>query len=197
MSRPLARLAALAAIAGTAACGSSSGGTNGTGGTNGMNDAGALACAASSHFTAASPQCNNLSNNATAVPFTAASGAPPAATGGTIRDGLYVAIRTDAYGSQAPSGRRLTLAILDNAAQMMFAGDVLDASGTQTTLTFRANATITVSGNQITPTATCSSTSPAPLPGTFAFTATGDQLALGTVTGGNGAITTYMRTGCP
>jgi hypothetical protein len=192
MTRPLAaRLAALAALAGTAACGSSGGSTNGT------NEAGTLACAASTHFTAAAPACNTLMNSATAVPGTMPGGAPPAATGGTIRDGLYVAIRTDAYGSQTPSGRRLSLAILDNGAQMMFAGDVLDASGTQTTLTFRANATIVVSGNQITPTATCSSTSPAPLPGTFTFTAVGDQLALGNVTGGNGAITTYMRTGCP
>jgi hypothetical protein len=141
--------------------------------------------------------CNTVSNDARAVPFTAATGTPPAPGGGTLVEGVYFATRAEGYGSATPAGRRLTLVILGGGTRMLWAGDVLDAAGGTTTLSFRATAAVTVSGSHLNVSTTCSSISPPPLPAVLAFTASGDQLVLSAETGGATSVTTYQRQGCP
>jgi len=205
MARPLVDIAApwlLVAVM-AAACTSSSGGSptgtggGGAGGGGAGGGGGSATCASAASFTAAAPDCNTVTNGATAVPFTAATGTPPAPMGGTIADGVYYATRAAGYGSATPAGRKLTIAILDGATRMLWAGDVLDASGTTTSLSFRADATAVVSGTQIAMTTTCSSASTSPLPAALDYTATSSGLVLSLTMNGATSVTTYARQGCP
>jgi len=164
-----------------------------TGVDHGGVDQGGATCPARPDLLAAAPVCNTVTNNAPSVPFTTGTGTPPALNGGAIADGLYEATKAEGFGTVTPSGRRLTLVILDGATQMLWSGDVL-----ATVLSsFTANATMAVSGNQITITPTCSSTTPAPLPPAVTYQSTATELRLALIdSGGNGAITTYTRRGC-
>ena len=103
-------------------------------------------------FTVAS-ECNSVVNSAPSVDFSPGTGSPPSFSGGTVVDGLYVASKAEAWGTTTGTGRRLTLVVAGNGSKIFWAGDVL--SGT-TTSSFRANTTVSVSGNQLLQTTTCS-----------------------------------------
>jgi hypothetical protein len=163
----------------------------------GVDQGGATTCPSRPDLVTDAPVCNTVTNNAPSVPFTTGTGAPPTLGGGTIRDGLYEATKAEGFGTVTPSGRRLTLVILDSASQMLWSGDVLDAAGSTVLSSFTANAAMAAFGTQIALTVTCSSTTPAPLPTALTYQATATELLLGLIdSGGNGAITTYTRRGC-
>jgi hypothetical protein len=145
----------------------------------------------------AAPACNTLANAASAVPFTAGVGEPPVPAGGAIIDGLYHATRVEGFGNAAPSGRRLSIAVLDGGTRFIWAGDVLDATATTTVLSFRADTHVAPAGTQLAFTVDCSSTTPSPIPPSLAYTATGNQLVLLLANNGATSVTTYTRTGCP
>jgi hypothetical protein len=185
-----------------AACTSSSGtsSTSGAGGTGGGagGAAGGSACPNPPALTAPSPACNTVTNGASAIPFTPGTGTPPVPAGGTVLDGVYYATNTSGYGSNVTqSGRKLTIVILGGGTQMLWAGEVRDATGATPTLSFTANATASISGTQIAMSVTCMSTAQSPLPAALSYTATANQLVLSLTTNGATAVTTYTRQGCP
>ncbi|HVR60895.1 MAG TPA: hypothetical protein VMU50_03300 [Polyangia bacterium] len=142
------------------------------------------------------PRCNSVANGAHAVPFTARTGTAPVPAGGPIRDGLYVSTASEGYGAIAASGRRVTLAVIGGATEMLWTGEVLDASAATVTLSFTADTRIAASGNQIAFTVDCVSASPSPIPAALTYTADGDQLILSRAEGADVAVTTYTRAGC-
>jgi hypothetical protein len=181
-----------------------SGGASGSGGSgtadgpagsggDGVTDGG---CPAPPDVIVPPPRCNSIANNAQAVPFTMRNGTPPTPAGGTIRDGVYAATAAEGYGAVTPAGRRLTLAVTGNATQMLWTGDVLDATGATVTLSFTANTHIATAGNQVSFTVDCASSSPSPIPASLTYTASGDQLIMSRATGADVAVTTYTRMGC-
>jgi hypothetical protein len=160
-------------------------------------DDGSTTCPQPPDLTAASPVCNGAVNSAHAVPFTARTGAPPVPSGGPIVDGVYVSTATEGYGAVTPAGRRITLVVLGGASQILWTGEVLDATAATVTLSFAANTHASATGNQLAFTVDCSSTSPAPIPAALTYTATAGQLVLSLANGANTSVTTYTRTGCP
>jgi hypothetical protein len=148
-------------------------------------------------LTAAARACNSVVNSAHAVPFTARSGTPSTPMGGVILDGLYVSTATEGWGAVSPAGRRITIVVLGGGTQMLWTGDVLDATGATVTLSFAANAHAAASGNQIAFTVDCSSSSPSPIPPALTYTASATQLILSLLNGADTSVTTYTRTGCP
>jgi hypothetical protein len=203
-SRIACLVVALGGACGAACAGSTAspspteGGAETHGGSDADVDLAAGACLGAPDLTAATPNCNIVVNNATAVPFTQGTGTPPTPAGGTIRDGLYEATRAEGYGGATPAGRRLTLVVLNGATRFFFAGEVLDAAGTQTTLDFRVNATASVSGTRVVFTAvSCMSTATSPLPPALDFTDSGDNLIMALTSGATTSVTTYTRRGCP
>jgi hypothetical protein len=168
-----------------------------TGGGGGSSGTGGAGCSSDPTWIAAAPTCSTVPNGATAVPFTAKTGAAPTPMGGPIRDGLYYATRADGYGMITPSGRRLTLVVSGAGTQLLWIGEVLDPAGAAVTLSFRANASAVISGTTIALTTTCSSASMSPLPPAMTYTASGSDLSLGVINGADGAVTTYTRQGCP
>jgi hypothetical protein len=148
-------------------------------------------------LTAAAPACNSVVNSAHAVPFTARTGTPPTPMGGMILDGVYVSTATEGWGAVSPAGRRITIVVLGGATQMLWTGEVLDATGATVTLSFAANAHAAASGKQIAFTVDCSSSSPSPIPPALTYTATATQLILSLTNGADSSVTTYTRTGCP
>jgi hypothetical protein len=157
---------------------------------------GGSACPARPDLVAAAPTCNNVVNSAVAVPFTAASGTAPTPAGGAIRDGLYEATRTGAYGSTTGGGRRITFVILEGATRMLWNGEVLDATGNTVTTTFRADVAISVVGTKINITPSCVSVAQSPFPPAFDYTVSNNDLVLSLATGTTVAATTYTRRGC-
>jgi hypothetical protein len=155
------------------------------------------ACNHPPELTAAAPTCNSVVNSAHAVPFTARTGTPPTPAGGTIRDGVYVSTATEGWGAVSAAGRRITIVVLGGATQMLWKGDVLDATGATVTLSFAANAHIAATGTQIAFTVDCSSSTPSPIPPALTYTATASQLILSLNSGADSSVTTYTRTGCP
>jgi hypothetical protein len=135
-------------------------------------------------------------NSASAVPFIAGVGQPPAPAGGVIVDGLYHATRVEGFGNATASGRRLTIAVLDGGTQFIWAGDVLDATATTAALSFRADTHVTPAGTQIAFTVDCSSSTPSPIPPSLDYTASSDQLVLMLTANGATSVTTYTRAGC-
>jgi hypothetical protein len=195
MPRPPALLLVLLAFTVASACRSST-----SPGTTTPTDSGSDAglCPNATNLVAAAPACNTVSNSgAQPIAFTMRTGTPPAPAGGTILDGLYYATRAEGYGNVTASGRKLALVVAAGATQLLFGGDVLDATATTTTLTFHTNATASVSGTSIALTPTCSSVSPPPLPPSLAYTVSGSDLALALINGSDVSITTYTRQGCP
>jgi hypothetical protein len=164
-------------------------------GCGGTASAPAGTCPARPELVAAAPACNTLTNAATAIPFSPATGAAPAPAGGTIQDGLYEATRTEAYGATTGSGRRITFLVTGGATHMLWAGEVLDANGATVELSFRADATIAVAGTRINFTVDCS-TMPSPIPAALDFTASGQTLVMSLASGSTVAATTYTRRGC-
>jgi hypothetical protein len=148
-------------------------------------------------LVSAAPACNTLVNSAPAVPFTAGVGAPPAPAGGTIIDGLYHATRVEGFGGAPPSGRRLSIAVLEGGTRFIWAGDVLDATAMTTALSFRADTHVAPAGAQLAFTVDCSSMTPAPIPPSLGYTATSDALVLVLPNNGATSVTTYTRVGCP
>lgn len=204
MTRSAPALALLLASLSLAACTSSNGGSStgaaGSGGGSGGGaggSGGGSACPNPPTLTAADPTCNTVTNGATAVPFTAKAGSPPTPAGGTIVDGVYYAVEAAGYGNVTPSGRKLTIVILDGGTHMLWAGDVLDASAGAVLTSFRANATASASGTTINMTVTCPTGTTSPLPPALDYTATATQLVLSLTTNGATAVTTYARQGCP
>jgi hypothetical protein len=159
-------------------------------------DQAGAACPPRPDLVQASPACNTLVSSAGAVPFTAATGTPPVPSGGAITDGLYEATRAQGWGAVTPSGRRLTIAVLQGATRILWTGDVLDPTGTTVTTSFRADSSGTVTGDQIDLTTDCFSTATSPIPVSVGFTATPDQLLFIAGSGANVAATTYTRRGC-
>lgn len=172
-----------------AGMGSDAGDAAGTGGDGGV-------CPGRSDLLAAAPMCNTLANSAALVPFTPQTGAPPAATGGIIRDGIYEATRAEGFGTAPAAGRHITVAILEGATLWLWNGEVLDAAGTQATSSFRVNAAVTIAGTVVTFQTTCMSGPSSPLPAALNFSVAGDDLLL-FQDGPNAAATTYTRRGCP
>jgi hypothetical protein len=162
----------------------------------GSTDSAGTICSNQPDLTVATPACNRAVNSAHAVPFAARTGSPPAPAGGVIVDGVYVSTATEGYGAITPSGRRITLVVLGGATKMLWTGDVLDAAGVTVSLSFAANTTMSASGNQITFTVDCASTSPSPVPPALTYTANPTQLILSLTKGADTAVTTYARTGC-
>lgn len=160
-------------------------------------DGASTTCTHPPDFTAAPPVCNSAVNSAQAVPFTARTGSPPVPSGGPIVDGVYVSTATEGYGAVTPAGRRITIVVLGGASQILWTGEVLDATGATVTLSFAANTHASASGNQLAFTVDCSSTSPAPIPAALTYTATPGQLVLSLAKGADTSVTTYTRTGCP
>ena len=156
----------------------------------------ALAPSGACHRSAP-PACNAIVNRARPVPFTAVPGALPALTGGAVEDGVYEAVRAEGYGGATPSGRRMTLVVRNGGAELAWAGDLLDPTGSTATASVRANATAVVSGNRLRLTTTCSSIAPSPLPDTMAFSASPGKLRLAFVDGGAASVTTYARRADP
>jgi len=180
--------------------GGSGGGNSGTGGATGTGGSGSGACAARPDLIAASPTCDNVTNSATAIGFTALTGAAPAPAGGTVLDGLYESTKTGTYGATSGTGRRITFVmttLTGGARHMLWNGEVLDATGANVTTSFKADATVTIAGTQITnSTVNCGSPSPPPLPAAFDYTVSGSDLILSLTTNGSTAATTYTRRGC-
>jgi hypothetical protein len=144
----------------------------------------------------AAPACNTVTNAALAIPFTPGVGAAPAPAGGAIQDGLYEATRTEAYGAATGGGRRITFVITGGATRMLWAGEVLDATGATVTTSFRADTTIAVAGSRLSFTVDCASSTPSPIPPALDFTAAGQTLVLSLANGSTVAATTYTRRGC-
>jgi len=181
--------------------GSGSGGNSGGGAGGSINlDSGTGACAPRPGLIAAAPTCDNVVNNATAIGFTALTGAAPAPAGGTVLDGLYESTKTGAYGATTGTGRRITFVfttLADGSKHMLWNGEVLDATGANVTQSFKADATVTLAGTQITnATVNCGTPSPPPLPAAFDYTVSGSDLILRLTTNGTTAATTYTRRGC-
>src|SRR6185436_10714737 len=99
-------------------------------------------CPAPSNLAAAAPACNTVTNAATAIPFTPGVGSAPAPMGGTLVDGLYEATRTELYGGTTGSGRRITLDVTGGGTHILWVGEVLDATGTTVTTSFRADTAV-------------------------------------------------------
>jgi hypothetical protein len=204
LSAPL-RASLLALLLAAGACGGAlspaapdaagSGGTGADAAPDGT--AGTRACQAVPDMTVAAPDCNGIMNGAAAVPFTPGVGSPPVLVGGAFGDGRYVATEAEGFGAAAPqNGRRLTILILNGGTRWLWAGDVLDASGTETQLSFRADADVAISGTTLTFTTTCSSTATSPLPASLEFTAKGTQLVLSLAMPTYTAVTTYTLSAC-
>jgi hypothetical protein len=200
------RVALVLALTVTIGCGSnSSGGTpdaatvlspadSAAGGAGGSpaDAASAVTCPGAPDFTVAS-ECNSVVNSAPSVDFSPGTGSPPSFSGGTVVDGLYVASKAEAWGTTTGTGRRLTLVVAGNGSKIFWAGDVL--SGT-TTSSFRANTTVSVSGNQLLQTTTCS-TGTVTIPSALSYTATPTEMVFATTSGSIVTATTYTRQGCP
>ena len=139
------------------------------------------------------PSCNTLDNQAAAVAFVARPGPPPVFAGGPIADGVYRATRAEGYGSATRAGRRMTLAVSDGATHFAWAGDALTADAANVMASIRANAQVSVKGNRLALTTTCSSVATSPLPDEMSFSATPDQLTLAFVDGAAASVTTYTR----
>jgi hypothetical protein len=185
----------------SAGCGSSStgGGGGGVGGSNAGGSGGSggsSACPARPDLIAAAPACDTVVNSAAAIPFTALAGTAPLPAGGTILDGLYESTKTGAYGATTGTGRRITFVIVEGGTRMLWAGEVLDGAGTGVQTSFRANASISVSGTRINVTADCVSTPTSPLPAAFDFTVSDSDLVLSLASGSTTLATTYTRRGC-
>jgi hypothetical protein len=153
-------------------------------------------CVARPDLAAAAPACNTVTNGATAIAGTAAVGAAPTPAGGAIVDGLYEATKTEVYGGAPSGGRRLTLVVTGGGTRVLWAGEVLDATGTAVTLSFRADTAVAASGTKLTLTTSCVSTTPSPLPPALDYTATPTSLVLSLANGSTTAVTTYTRRGC-
>ncbi len=179
--------------------GSGGGGSTGAGGSINL-DSGTGACAPRPGLIAAAPTCDSVVNSATAIPFTALTGTAPAPAGGTVLDGLYESTKTGAYGATTGGGRRIAFVLTtlaDGTKHMLWNGEVLDAAGANVTTSFKADATVTLAGTQITnATVNCGSPSPPPLPAAFDYTVSGADLILSLATGSTTAATTYTRRGC-
>jgi len=177
--------------------GGAGGGNNGAGGATGAGGSATGACAARPDLIATAPNCNNVVNNATAIGITPFPGSAPSPAGGTVLDGLYESTQTGAYGALATSGRRVTFVMTtlsDSSRHMLWNGEVLGAGSTTS---FKADATVTIAGTQITnTTVNCGSPSPPPLPPAFDYTVSGSDLILMLTTNGTTAATTYTRRGC-
>jgi hypothetical protein len=180
--------------------GGAGGGNNGAGGATGAGGSATGACAARPDLIAASPACDNVANTATAIGFTALTGAAPAPAGGTVLDGLYQSTKTGAYGATTGGGRRISFVmttLTGGIRHMLWNGEVLDATGTNVTTSFKADATVTIAGTQITnSTINCGAPSPPPLPAAFDYTVSGADLILSLPANGATAATTYTRRGC-
>jgi hypothetical protein len=116
--------------------------------------------------------------------------------GGALVDGLYEATRTEIYGATTGSGRRITLDVIGGGTRILWVGEVLDATGTTVTTSFRADTAVAVQGTKLAFTANCVSTDPSPIPAALDFTATPQTLAMSLVTSAGTAVTTYTRRGC-
>ena len=196
---------ALAMALGAIGCSSSGGsGTGGSGGgnagTGGAGGSATGACAARPDLIAASPTCDNVTNSATAIGFTPLTGTAPAPAGGTVLDGLYESTKTGSYGASTGGGRRITFVmttLADGTRHMLWNGEVLDATGASVTTSFKADATVTIAGTQITNSSVnCGAPSPPPLPPAFDYTVSSSDLILMLTTNGTTAATTYTRRGC-
>jgi hypothetical protein len=181
---------AIVLVAAACSAGAAAGKTGDAGGDGG-------ACPPEPDLVTAAPACNTLANSASAVPFTAAAGAPPAPGGGVIADGLYHATRVEGFGGATAAGRRITIDILEGGTRFLWAGEVLDATATTTLLSFRADTHAAPAGSQIAFTVDCSSSTPSPIPPSLAYTASGDDLVLSLTNNGATSVTTYTRAGCP
>jgi len=145
------------------------------------------------------PACNEIPNDAPAIPFSAESSAPQLG-GGVIADGVYHATRAQGFNDAPAAGRRMTLAVSNHGHTFEWSGEVLDAAGKKVIETVSATANVSVSGTWLAVTTTCPAQGPSPLPGTMVFSATPTTLILaarddqGTIT----SVTTYKRrTGTP
>ncbi len=199
-SLALASFACGSSGSGGGAGGSGGGGSTGSGGSTSNVDSGTSACPARPDLIAAAPTCDNVVNAATAIGFTALTGTAPAPAGGTVLDGRYESTKTGAYGATTGGGRRISFVLTtlaDTSRHMLWNGEVLDAAGAAVTQSFKADATVTIAGTQITnSTVNCGSPSPPPLPAAFDYTVSGSDLILSLANGGTTAATTYTRRGC-
>ena len=149
--------------------GTSSGGSAGSGGTSSGGNAGSGGTSSggtSSGGTGGSSACNTLVNDGADIVEEAATGTPPAMTGGTISDGTYVlTARKDWQGSCNCTSRQ-KLAISGGTVQIV--------ARTDKAADQHMTATAAVAGNQLTLSGTC----PVAQSLKQTYTATATQLSL-------------------
>ena len=149
--------------------GTSSGGNAGSGGTSSGGNAGSGGTSSggtSSGGTGGSSACNTLVNDGADIVEEAATGTPPAMTGGTISDGTYVlTARKDWQGSCNCTSRQ-KLAISGGTVQIV--------ARTDKAADQHMTATAAVAGNQLTLSGTC----PVAQSLKQTYTATATQLSL-------------------
>jgi hypothetical protein len=166
-------------------------------------------CGSSASFLTSDGLCNNLPFPTTRAPFTAGIGNPPAFTGGTLVDGLYVAVKAEGWNVTAGSGRQMGIVIADGGKTMLWFGQTLNAdgsgdvdAGTANLAWLRGNyALAAASANTLTVTKQCS-VGTTSAPGSLLYTATTTEppqliLANAGATDPTAAVTTYQRQGCP
>ena len=154
---------------GTSSGGASTGGSAGSGGTSSGGNAGSGGTSSggtSSGGTGGSSACNTLVNDGADIVEEAATGTPPAMTGGTISDGTYVlTARKDWQGSCNCTSRQ-KLAISGGTVQIV--------ARTDKAADQHMTATAAVAGNQLTLSGTC----PVAQSLKQTYTATATQLSL-------------------
>jgi hypothetical protein len=152
--------------------GSSSGGTGGAGGQSGKGGTGGaggshtdasvdgpLAMCGTTKYQTSGVSCNTIEANGPCVTETLGTGAPPAATGGTIVAGTYDLVASTAY-RNADAGADASVAIGSPWRQTTVVGGsgtalTFEGEYTSGTVIERTNGTVSPSGNSLTLTPTC------------------------------------------
>jgi hypothetical protein len=153
-------------------------------------------CAHEPVQTQVAPACNRVANSAPIAAFQAGNSDPPVPYGGALLDGLYQSNNTQGWGAVPAQGRRTTLAVLGGGTQFLWNSDILDGDR-NVIQSFRASSTAVVSGTEVLLNTDCSSVDPSPIPPAVNFTASGSELLLLVIDGGDVMLTSYIRTGCP
>jgi hypothetical protein len=171
-------------------------------------DSASAGCGSAASLITADGLCNNLLFPAARVPFTVGTGSPPTFTGGTLVDGLYVAIKAEGWNTTTGSGRQMGIVIANGGKTMLWFGQTLNADGSgdvdaggANLAWLRGNYTLSpAAANTLAVTVDCSVGS-TKAPALLLYTATSTSppdlvLANGGATDPTVAVTTYEWQGC-